>query len=851
MITDKDPSIRLSSIMTAIIFCLAGIGLYANTLALIAPSIATVCLIWAAYLFLDGRSVRRSVIRARSILLIFTAYITWLACLSGGIFSPGLFFLIIVPAGTVLFADLSGFFFICGLCTALVSFFYFGPSWGPGALNLNEFRLVFFIILFSGIGAVLFLVLKKLQALIREQQAAVEFSEKVQEDAKNAIEVKDRFLANMSHEIRNPMNGVLGMLHVLLDSKLDAEQKRYADIAYNSARALLTIVNDILDLSKIEAGKIELDIRPFDLEIAIKDIVSLPELQARQKGLEFFYNIDTDVPRLLKGDIGRIRQVILNFTSNAVKFTETGSVTLNVTLKEDKEEHARILFSIDDTGIGMNKDVLNGLFSPFVQADASITKKYGGTGLGLFISKLFIELMGGQVGVDSIEMIGSTFWFEAPFEKQLPEEIAQDPSAVPVNEIRVLALSDNPEPSPRLTKILDRSGFNYKTCEHNRVIELVTFANASSTPFHVVLMEVSESDQYARTIGRKLSHDPELNGLACILVTAVGKQGDAKEFEGLGFSAFLSFPLDETIIHDAVHTVLSPTYQKSSQAIITRYALAERRKRAFKILIVDDIEFNVLTTKAIIRKHGYQTDSASNGIQAVEKAKKNKYDLIFMDCQMPEMDGYEACRQIRAYEAIEKLIETPVIAMTGNAFERDRQACKEAGMDDFISKPVNPQALIELINAYKSEAVASQTFETPDFDMPDREIHDVEKQEQVSAALEDNDAPVPVFDRTGFLERFGNDEELAGEILESFFQEVAGLVENLVSGVKKEPFEPEYVKACAHALKGAAANVNAEQLRLVALDIETRAGNSMQLDTLVDPEILKECLNRFNRKARL
>ena len=287
MITDKDPSIRLSSIMTAIIFCLAGIGLYANTLALIAPSIATVCLIWAAYLFLDGRSVRRSVIRARSILLIFTAYITWLACLSGGIFSPGLFFLIIVPAGTVLFADLSGFFFICGLCTALVSFFYFGPSWGPGALNLNEFRLVFFIILFSGIGAVLFLVLKKLQALIREQQAAVEFSEKVQEDAKNAIEVKDRFLANMSHEIRNPMNGVLGMLHVLLDSKLDTEQKRYADIAYNSARALLTIVNDILDLSKIEAGKIELDIRPFDLEIAIKDIVSLPELQARQKGLEF------------------------------------------------------------------------------------------------------------------------------------------------------------------------------------------------------------------------------------------------------------------------------------------------------------------------------------------------------------------------------------------------------------------------------------------------------------------------------------------------------------------------------------------------------------------------------------
>ena len=314
------------------------------------------------------------------------------------------------------------------------------------------------------------------------------------------------------------------------------------------------------------------------------------------------YNIDTDVPRLLKGDIGRIRQVILNFISNAVKFTETGSVTLNVTLKEEKEAHALIHFSVDDTGIGINEEVLKSLFAPFVQADGSITKKYGGTGLGLFISKLFIELMGGQVGVDSLEMIGSTFWFEAPLEKQLPEEIAQDLSAVPMNEIRVIAISNESEPSTRLTKVLYQIGINHKTCEHSRVIELVTVANTTPTPFHVVIMEVSESDQYARTLGREFSRDSKLNRLAYILVTAVGKQGDAREFEELGFSAFLSFPLDKTILQDAIHTVLSPAYQKSSQAIITRYALAERRKRAIKILIVDDIETNVLTVKVMIRK---------------------------------------------------------------------------------------------------------------------------------------------------------------------------------------------------------------------------------------------------------
>lgn len=848
MITAKHPSIPLlSSIMTAIVFCLAGIGVYAKTLALIAPSIAAVCLIWAAYFFLN----QRSVIQGRTILLIFTTYITWFSSLTGGIFSPGLFFFIIVLAGAVLFADLSGFLGLCALCSALLGFFYLGPSWGPGALNPNEFRFVVFIILFSGIGAVLFLMLKKQQALITAKQAAVELSQTVQEDAHNAIEVKDRFLANMSHEIRNPMNGVLGMLHVLLDSELDAEQRRYADIAYNSAKALLTIVNDILDLSKFEAGKIELDIRPFDLEIAIKDIVSLPELQARQKGLEFTYNIDTNVPNSLKGDIGRIRQVILNFTSNAIKFTETGAVTLDVTLKEDKEEQALIHFSVHDTGIGIKEEVLKGLFSPFTQADASITKKYGGTGLGLFISKLLIELMGGQVGVNSIEMIGSTFWLEAPFEKQRPEEIAQHLSAAPMSEVRVIAVSDKPEPSPRLIKVLDLIGFNYKTCEHSQVIERVTFANTSASPFHVVIMEVGESDRYARRIGREFSQDPGLKHLACILITAVGKKGDAREFEELGFSAFLSFPLDETILQDAIRTVLSPAYQKSGQAIITRYALAERRKRAFKILIVDDIEANVLTVKAILSTQGYQADSASNGIQAVEKAKTHNYDLIFMDCQMPEMDGYEASRRIRAYEALEGLNATPIIAVTGNAFEKDRQACKAAGMDDFIAKPVNPQALIELINGYKSETLISAASDPLDFEMSDAGIHEVGMQERVSPALEDANASVPVFDRTGFLERFGNDEQLAAEILESFLQEVGELVDTLVSAIKKAPFDPEYIKVCAHALKGAAANVNAEQLRGAAFDIETQAGDGVLLDTLAVPEMIKEYLKRFNGEATL
>ena len=725
-------------------------------------------------------------------------------------------------------------------------------------LNLNEHRIIFLLTLALSISAILYLTLEKTDAektrLMNEAETAGKEIEKVSADAAHALEVKDRFLANMSHEIRNPMNGIIGMMHVLLDSDLDREQRRHADIVYNSARALLTIVNDILDLSKIEAGKFELDILPFDLDIAIQDIVSLPEVQARQKGLDFTYEIEADVPRLLKGDIGRLRQIILNLTGNAIKFTENGSVGLAITLKEDQDNRALLNFSVDDTGIGIKEDVLEELFSAFVQADASITKQYGGTGLGLSISKLMVEKMGGRIGADSIDMIGSTFWFEIPLEKQALGEAAIDLSQIPIGKRRILVVSDVEPPGRQVNDALSRSRLNYESVsDETTAIQALEAAEAKGDPFHILLSVVHESDRLARVLGKHLREITALCKIKCILLTGVGRKGDARAFEKLGYSAYLSFPLENDILGDCVRAVsaLSGDDTCAGHPIITRFTLAETRKQCSRILIVEDMETNLITAKALIGKQGYQTDAARNGEKAVEKVKEENYDLVLMDCQMPVMDGYEATRQIRAYEADQGLSRIPIVAMTGNAFEKDREKCFKAGMDDFISKPVEPEILARVLQIHlttrqvadkneNGQAAEQGNGEIPDLDEilgldedtslddilnprgNDPDIPEINQQAQDPSKPDLNANDLPVFDREKCFERFGDDPELVGVVMASFFEEITELMDNLSEAVNAG--DAESVRAKAHALKGAAANVNAEQVRQTAFILEQTAG---------------------------